>query len=102
MGRSGDIRGEGGDIGGESGDIRGEGGDIRYEGGDVTGDIRIHRRYQPRGENEVGYQHECRADPSAGPEGAHEGQPNKSVDPDPSSFPKSLVLLLSFLSASKE
>ena len=47
----------------------------------------VYRRYQPRGENEVEYQHECRADPSADPEGAHEGQPDTSVDPDTSSFP---------------
>ena len=34
----------------------------------------INRRYQPRGENEVRYQHECRARPSAETEGLHEGR----------------------------
>ena len=57
----------------------------------------IHRQDQLRGKNEVGYQHECRADPSAGPVGAHEGQPDTSVDPDTSSIPSRLVLLLSYL-----
>ena len=56
-----------------------------------------HTRYQPRGGNEV----ECRADLSAGPEGAHEGQPNTSVDPDSSSSPSRLVLHSLDLSASK-
>ena len=41
--------------------------------------------------NEVGYQHECQDDPSAGPEGAHEGQPETSVDPDTSLSPSRLV-----------
>ena len=59
----------------------------------------IHRRDQLRGKNEVGYQHECRADPSAETEGLHEGQPDMSVDPDTSSIPSRLVLLLSYLSA---
>ena len=61
----------------------------------------INRRYQPRGENEVRYQHECQADPSAETEGLHEGQPDTSVDPDTSSVPSRLVLHLSDLSASK-
>ena len=61
----------------------------------------INRRDQLRGKNEVGYQHECRADPSAEPAGLHEGQPDTSVDPDTSSIPSRLVLLLSYLSVSK-
>ena len=63
--------------------------------------IVIYRQDQLRGKNEVGYQHECRADPSADPEGVHEGQPYTSVDPDTSSIPSRLVLLLSYLSVSK-
>ena len=61
----------------------------------------LYRRDQLRGKNEVGYQHECWADQSAGPEGAHEGQPDTNVDPDTSSIPSRLVLLLSYLSASR-
>ena len=57
----------------------------------------INRRDQLRGKNEVGYQHECRADPSAGTKGLHEGQPDTSVDPDTSSIPSRLVLPLSDL-----
>ena len=60
-----------------------------------------YRRYQPRGENKVRYQHEYRTDQSAGTEGRHEGQTNTSVDPDTSSFPSKLVLHLSDLSAYK-
>ena len=40
-------------------------------------------------------------DPSAGPKGPHEGLPDTSVDPDTSSFPSRLVLLLSDLSVFK-
>ena len=46
--------------------------------GDMGGEI--NRQYQPRGGNEVGYQHECQDDLSADPEGVHEGQPHLSVD----------------------
>ena len=48
----------------------------------------IHRRDQLRGKNEVGYQQECQADPSAETEGLQEGQPDTSVDPDTSSIPR--------------
>ena len=40
----------------------------------------VHRQDQLRGEYEVEYQQEGRPDPSAGPEGPHEGLDNPSVD----------------------
>ena len=68
----------------------------------IEGSTMINRRDQLRGEYEVRYQQEGRPDPSAGPEGAHEGLDDPSVDPDPSTFPSRLVLLLAYLSASKQ
>ena len=60
-----------------------------------------HRQDQLRGEYEVGYQQEGRPDPSADPEGVHDGLDDPSVDPDTSTTPSRLVLLLSYLSVSK-
>ena len=56
-----------------------------------------HRQDQLRGKNEVGYQHSCRADPRADLRSLHSGQPDTSVDPDTSSIPSRMVLLLSDL-----
>ena len=53
----------------------------------------IYRRYQPRGENEVWYQHLCQA--------CTRVWTGTRVDPDPSSVPSRLVLHLSDLSVSK-
>ena len=59
----------------------------------LQAEMLINRQDQLRGKNEVGYQHKCRAESSAGIKGAHEGQPDTSVDPHTSSIPSRLVLL---------
>ena len=60
--------------------------------------VQVNRQDQLRGENEVCYQHKCRTNPSAGPEGAHKAQPDTSFEnrSEFSPLEVSLAFIISF------
>ena len=70
-------------------------------GGGGGGGTQVHRRDQPRGEYKGWYQHKCHSRPKCRDPRSARGSRRHECDPDPSTFPSRLVLLLSYLSVSK-